>query len=91
MKNGVTQIESAIPLVFTPSSTPPLDLIKGDVTESTSEKRQLSCMRVLLGVFVALSCMIVLIQYTSHRLYSPADGQIQGRFGRRLRHQTPDA
>ncbi|MBR3690005.1 MAG: sodium:solute symporter, partial [Eggerthellaceae bacterium] len=52
-------------LVLTSSSTLTLDLIKGNIKKDMSEKQQLACMRVLLGVFVLLSCVIALVQYTS--------------------------
>ncbi len=52
-------------LVLTSSSTLTLDLIKGNVKKDMTEKQQLTCMRVLLGVFVLLSCVIALIQYNS--------------------------
>ncbi|MBR5259956.1 MAG: sodium:solute symporter [Eggerthellaceae bacterium] len=52
-------------LVLTSSSTLTLDLIKGNIVKNMSEKSQVRCMRALLIVFVALSCVIALIQYTS--------------------------
>ena len=49
-------------LVLTSSSTLTLDLIKGNVVKNMSEKQQISWMRVLLVVFIALSAAIGIIQ-----------------------------
>ena len=49
-------------LVLTSSSTLTLDLIKGNVVKDMSEKQQISWMRVLLVVFIALSAGIGIVQ-----------------------------
>ena len=49
-------------LVLTSSSTLTLDLIKGNVVKDMDEKRQITWMRVLLVVFIALSAGIGIIQ-----------------------------
>ena len=49
-------------LVLTSSSTLTLDLIKGNVVKDMSERKQVSWMRVLLVVFIALSAGIAIIQ-----------------------------
>ena len=49
-------------LVLTSSSTLTLDLIKGNVVKDMSEKQQVTCMRVLLVVFIAISAAIAIIQ-----------------------------
>ncbi len=49
-------------LVLTSSSTLTLDLIKGNVVKDMSEKKQITWMRVLLVVFIALSAAIGIIQ-----------------------------
>lgn len=52
-------------LVLTSSSTLTIDLIKGRLVKDMDEKKQLLCMRSLLVVFVVLSAIIALWQYTS--------------------------
>ena len=52
-------------LVLTSSSTLTIDLIKGNVVKDMSERKQLSCMRILLVLFVAVSAIIALVQYHS--------------------------
>ena len=52
-------------LVLTSSSTLTLDLIKGNVVKDMNENKQVWCMRILLVVFVALSAIIAIYQYTS--------------------------
>ena len=47
-------------LVLTSSSTLTLDLIKGNIVKDMDEKKQLSCMRVMLVFFIAISVMIAL-------------------------------
>lgn len=49
-------------LVLTSSSTLTLDLIKGNVVKKMTEKQQISWMRALLVVFIALSAFIAIIQ-----------------------------
>jgi SSS family solute:Na+ symporter len=49
-------------LVLTSSSTLTLDLIKGNIVKEMSEKKQITWMRVLLVVFIALSAFIGIIQ-----------------------------
>ncbi|MEE1159403.1 MAG: sodium:solute symporter [Atopobiaceae bacterium] len=52
-------------LVLTSSSTLTIDFIRNRIAPKMDEKGQLACMRVLLVVFVALSAVIALWQYTS--------------------------
>lgn len=52
-------------LVLTSSSSLTLDLIKDNVVKSMSEKSQVRWMRGLIVVFVLISAVIALIQYTS--------------------------
>lgn len=52
-------------LVLTSSSTLTIDLIKGRVIKDMDDKKQLLCMRTLLVVFVVISAVIALWQYTS--------------------------
>ncbi|MBQ9833455.1 MAG: sodium:solute symporter [Clostridia bacterium] len=49
-------------LVLTSSSTLTLDLIKGNMVKNMNEKKQLSIMRILVLVFVAVSAIIAVIQ-----------------------------
>ena len=51
-------------LVLTSSSTLTLDFIKGHVIKELDEKKQLVFMRVLVVVFIAISCIIALVQYS---------------------------
>ena len=53
-------------LVLTSSSTLTLDLIKGNFVKDMDEKKQVSVMRVLLVVFIAISVVIAIIQYKSN-------------------------
>ena len=53
-------------LVLTSSSTITLDLIKGHFHKDLDEKKQLTIMRWLIVVFVAISVVIALIQYKSN-------------------------
>ncbi|MBQ3401250.1 MAG: sodium:solute symporter family protein [Lachnospiraceae bacterium] len=50
-------------LVLTSSSTLTLDFIKGIFVKDMKEKKQLSIMRVLIVVFIAISVVIAIIQY----------------------------
>lgn len=52
-------------LVLTSSSTLTIDFIKGNLIKDMSEKRQLTWMRGLLVVFIAISAVIALFQYHS--------------------------
>ncbi|MDO4620910.1 MAG: sodium/solute symporter [Lachnospiraceae bacterium] len=52
-------------LVLTSSSTMTLDLIKETVNKDMDEKKQVTVMRALIVVFVAISVVIALIQYKS--------------------------
>ena len=52
-------------LVLTSSSTLTLDFIKLSVKKDMNEKQQLSTMRVLIAVFIAISAVIAIIQYRS--------------------------
>ncbi len=53
-------------LVLTSSSTLTLDLLKGRVIKDMDEKKQVSVMRALIIVFVAISVVIAIIQYRSN-------------------------
>jgi Na+/proline symporter len=52
-------------LVLTSSSTLTLDFIKGSLVKKMSEKKQLLVMRILIGVFVAISVVIAIVQHNS--------------------------
>lgn len=52
-------------LVLTSSSTLVLDLLRGNIVAHMNEKTQLVWMRIFIVVFVMLSCVIALVQYTS--------------------------
>ena len=52
-------------LVLTSSSTLTLDLIKGNIVKNMSEKKQIFTMRVLLVVFILISAVIAIAQYSS--------------------------
>jgi len=51
-------------LVLTSSSTLTLDFIKGHIIKDMNEKKQLISMRILVVVFIAISCLIAIVQYT---------------------------
>ena len=53
-------------LVLTSSSTLTLDLLKGHVIKDMNEKKQVSIMRILIVMFVAISVVIAIIQYRSN-------------------------
>ena len=53
-------------LVLTSSSTLTLDLLKGRVIKDMDEKKQVSVMRALIVVFVAISVVIAIIQYRTN-------------------------
>ena len=50
-------------LVLTSSSTLTLDFIKGTVVKNLSEKKQLLLIRILVGIFIAVSAVIAIVQY----------------------------
>ena len=52
-------------LVIASSSTLTIDLLKDNVIKNLSEARQVLIMRILIVVFIAISAVIALIQYTS--------------------------
>ena len=52
-------------LVLTSSSTMTLDLLKGRVIKDMGEKKQLSVMRLLIVVFIVISAVIAIFQYTA--------------------------
>ncbi len=52
-------------LVLTSSSTLTIDFVKGTISPKMSEKKQVLTMRILLVVFVAISAIIAIIQYSS--------------------------
>ena len=53
-------------LVLTSSSTLTLDLLKGRVIKNMDEKKQLSTMRLLIVVFIAISVVLAIIQYKAN-------------------------
>lgn len=53
-------------LVMASSSTLTIDVIKDHIVKGMSEKKQLLCMRVLIVVFIAISVVIAIVQYTSN-------------------------
>ena len=53
-------------LVLASSSTLTLDFIKGTVVKELDVKKQIFIIRVLIGVFIAISVVIALIQYHSN-------------------------
>ena len=53
-------------LVLTSSSTLTLDLLKGRVIKDMDEKKQVSVMRWLIVVFIAISVVIAIIQYRTN-------------------------
>ena len=53
-------------LVLTSSSTLTLDLLRDHLCKGMSQKRQLLVMRVLVAVFIAISVMLAIVQYTSN-------------------------
>ena len=52
-------------LVLTSSSTLTLDLLRGHVVKKMDEKRQVTVMRALIVVFIAISVVLAIIQYKS--------------------------
>lgn len=52
-------------LVLTSASTLTLDFIKGTIVKDMGEKRQLSCIRVFIAVFILISAVLAIIQYKS--------------------------
>ena len=53
-------------LVLTSSSTLTLDLLRDHLCKGMSQKRQLLVMRVLVVVFIAISVVLAIVQYTSN-------------------------
>lgn len=53
-------------LVMTSSSTLTLDFIKGSIVKDMSEKKQLLTMRALIVVFIGISVVLALVQYSSN-------------------------
>ena len=53
-------------LVIASSSTLTIDVIKDNIVKSMPEKKQLSCIRVLIVIFIAISAIIAVIQYKSN-------------------------
>lgn len=53
-------------LVIASSSTLTIDFLKETVAKNMDEKKQLFCIRLLIVVFIAISAVIALIQYTSN-------------------------
>ncbi len=53
-------------LVIASSSTLTIDFLKETVAKNMNEKNQLFCIRLLIVVFIAISAVIALIQYTSN-------------------------
>ena len=52
-------------LVLTSSSTLTLDFLKPALKKGMDEKKQLGIMRILIGVFIAISAVIAIFQYRS--------------------------
>ena len=52
-------------LVLTSASTLTLDFIKGTLDKDMDEKKQLSTMRMLIVVFIAVSVVLAIVQYKS--------------------------
>lgn len=52
-------------LVLASSSTLTLDLIKDNIVKNMSQKKQVTYMRVLVVVFIAISAVIAIVQYKS--------------------------
>ncbi len=52
-------------LVIASSSTLTIDFLKDNFIKDMSEKKQVSCIRILVVVFIAISAIIALIQYKS--------------------------
>ena len=53
-------------LVLASSSTLTLDLIKDNIIKNMSQKKQVSFMRVLVVLFIAISAVIAIVQYKSN-------------------------
>jgi SSS family solute:Na+ symporter len=53
-------------LVMTSASTLTLDFINGTIVKKMSEKAKLTCIRVFIGIFIAISVVIAAIQYKSN-------------------------
>ena len=53
-------------LVLTSSSTLTLDFLKDNVIRDMSEKKQVSIMRALIVVFIAISVVLAIVQYKSN-------------------------
>ena len=53
-------------LVLTSASTLTLDFIKGNIIKDMNEKKQLLWIRVLIVVFIGISVVIAIVQYTSN-------------------------
>ena len=53
-------------LVLTSSSTLTLDFIKGNIVKDMDEKKQLLTMRALIVVFIVISVILAIVQYTSN-------------------------
>ncbi len=52
-------------LVLTSSSTLTLDFLKGSIVKDMDDKKQLTVMRALIVVFIAISVVLAIIQYKS--------------------------
>ncbi|MGN0316941.1 MAG: sodium:solute symporter [Lachnospira sp.] len=52
-------------LVIASSSTLTIDFLKDNFIKNMSEKKQVLCIRLLIVVFIAISCVLALIQYKS--------------------------
>ncbi len=53
-------------LVIASSSTLTIDVIKGNIIKDMNEKKQLICIRALIVVFIAISVVIAIVQYTNN-------------------------
>ncbi|MBQ0041705.1 MAG: sodium:solute symporter [Lachnospiraceae bacterium] len=52
-------------LVIASSSTLTIDLLKGNVVKNMSEKKQVLTIRIFIVVFIAISAILALVQYSS--------------------------
>ena len=53
-------------LVIASSSTLTIDVIKNHIVKKMDEKKQLLCIRILIVVFIAISVVIAIVQYTNN-------------------------
>ncbi len=53
-------------LVMASASTLTLDFIKGTVVKDMKPQKQIGCIRILIGVFIAISVVLAIVQYQSN-------------------------